>query len=222
MKGVSSRYQSLTPELLIRAYSLGIFPMSQSRNDPNIFWVDPKMRGILPLNNFHISQSLKKTVRRDKFNVSFNTDFHKVIVACAEIPRSDKGTWINDQIINAFTRLNELGLAHSVECRLDDNLVGGLYGISINGLFCGESMFSIATDASKVALVHLVARLKQCQMCLLDIQFITDHLKAFGAEEIPAQDYSKHLRRALESKANFKGTLPEHESRLSLERLLMK
>lgn len=222
MKGVSAKYQPLTPELLIRAYSLGIFPMSQSRNDPSIFWVDPKMRGILPLNNFHISHSLKKTVRKDKFDVSFNTDFHKVIVTCAEIPRSDKGTWINDQIINAFMDLHDLGLAHSVECRLNDNLVGGLYGISINGLFCGESMFSLATDASKVALVHLVARLKQCQMCLLDIQFITDHLKVFGAVEITAQNYSKYLRKALESKAKFKARLPEHDSRLALELLLKK
>ena len=135
MSGVSSKNQLLTPELLIRAYSVGIFPMSHSRNDPSIFWVDPKMRGILPLNSFHISHSLKKTVRKGKFKVSFNTDFHEVIVACAETPRADTGTWINDQIINAFTELHQLGLAHSVECRLNGMLVGGLYGISINGLF---------------------------------------------------------------------------------------
>tara|TARA_Y100001934_G_C12282273_1_gene740529 strand:+ start:771 stop:1439 length:669 start_codon:yes stop_codon:yes gene_type:complete len=221
MSGVSSKNQLLTPELLIRAYSVGIFPMSHSRNDPSIFWVDPKMRGILPLNSFHISHSLKKTVRKGKFKVSFNTDFHEVIVACAETPRADTGTWINDQIINAFTELHQLGLAHSVECRLNGMLVGGLYGISINGLFCGESMFSVATDASKVALVHLVARLKQCQLCLLDIQFVTDHLKVFGAVEIPTQNYMEHLQQALQSKAKFEGNLPENESRLALEQLLI-
>ena len=220
MRGVSLKHQSLTPELLIRAYSVGIFPMSESRNDPSIFWVDPKMRGILPLNDFHISHSLKKTVRRGKFDVSFNTDFHKVIVACAETPRPDRGTWINDQIINAFTELHQIGLAHSVECRLGGNLVGGLYGVSINGLFCGESMFSRATDASKVALVHLVARLKHCQLCLLDTQFITDHLKVFGAIEIPSQAYLNHLQKALQSKAKFKSEISDNECRLALEKLL--
>ena len=220
MRGVSLKHQSLTPELLIRAYSVGIFPMSESRNDPSIFWVDPKMRGILPLNDFHISHSLKKTVRRGKFDVSFNTDFHKVIVACAETPRPDRGTWINDQIINAFTELHQIGLAHSVECRLGGNLVGGLYGVSINGLFCGESMFSHATDASKVALVHLVARLKHCQLSLLDTQFITDHLKVFGAIEIPSQAYLNHLQKALQSKAKFKSEISDNECRLALEKLL--
>ena len=221
MRGVSRRHHPLTPEILIRAYSMGIFPMSESRNDPSTFWVDPKMRGILPLENFHISHSLKKTVRKGKFNVSFDTDFHTVIVACAETPRSDKGTWINDQIINAFTELHQLGLAHSVECRLDGNLVGGLYGVSLNGLFCGESMFSHARDASKVALVHLVARMKQCQLCLLDTQFITDHLKVFGAIEIPAQDYLKYLQKALKSNARFKSKLPDKECRAALENLLL-
>jgi len=221
MKGVSSESQPLTPELLIRAYSLGIFPMSQSREDPSIFWVDPKKRGILPLHNFHISRSLKKTVRKDKFKVSFNTDFHKVIIACAETPRSDKGTWINNQIIDAFLKLHELGLAHSVESRLDGNLVGGLYGFSINGLFCGESMFSIATDASKVALVHLVARMKHCQMCLLDVQFITKHLRGFGAIEISSQHYLKHLRGALQSEARFISKLTTYEHNSTLEELLI-
>ncbi len=221
MIGVSPKHHALTPEILVRAYSMGIFPMSESRNDPSTFWVDPKMRGILPLEDFHISHSLKKTVRKGKFNVSFDTDFHTVIVACAETPRSDKGTWINDQIINAFTELHQLGLAHSVECRLDGNLVGGLYGVSLNGLFCGESMFSHARDASKVALVHLVARMKQCQLCLLDTQFITDHLKVFGAIEIPAQDYLKYLQKALKSNARFKSKLPDKECRAALENLLL-
>lgn len=219
-RGVSPKHL-LTPDILIRAYSMGIFPMSESRNDPSTYWVKPKIRCILPLDDFHISNSLKKTVRRGKFNVSFDTDFHTVIVACAETPRSNKGTWINDQIINAFTGLHQLGLAHSVECRLDGDLVGGLYGVSINGLFCGESMFSHATDASKVALVHLVARMKQCQLCLLDTQFITDHLKVFGAIEIPAQEYLKYLQEALESDVKFRSKLPENECRTALENLLL-
>jgi leucyl/phenylalanyl-tRNA--protein transferase len=221
MSGVRPRPYLLTPEILVRAYSVGIFPMSESRNDPSIFWVDPKMRCILPLNDFHISHSLKKTVRRRKFDVSFDTDFHTVILACADKPRPDQGTWINDQIINAYTELHQLGLAHSVECRLDGDLVGGLYGVSLNGVFCGESMFSHATDASKVALVYLVARMKQCQLCLLDTQFITNHLKGFGAIEISAQDYMMRLQEALESSAKFKGKLPDEECRLALENLLL-
>jgi leucyl/phenylalanyl-tRNA--protein transferase len=221
MSGVSPRPHLLTPEILVRAYSTGIFPMSESRNDPSTFWVAPKKRGILPLNDFHISHSLKKTVRRGKFDVSFDTDFRSVILACANTQRPDQGTWINDQIINAYTELHQLGLAHSVECRLDGNLVGGLYGVSLNGAFCGESMFSHATDASKVALVHLVARMKQCQLCLLDTQFITNHLKGFGAIEIPAQDYLVSLQEALESAARFKSKLPDEECRVALENLLL-
>jgi leucyl/phenylalanyl-tRNA--protein transferase len=221
MSGISSRPHLLTPEILVRAYSAGIFPMSESRNDPSIFWVEPKMRSILPLDDFHISQSLKKTVRRGKFDVSFDTDFRTVILACADTLRPDQGTWINDQIINAYTELHQLGLAHSVECRLDGNLVGGLYGVSLNGAFCGESMFSHATDASKVALVHLVARMKQCQLCLLDTQFITNHLKGFGAIEIPAQDYLTHLQESLESTARFKSKLPAEECQVALESMLL-
>ena len=221
MRGTSLGHHPLTPEILIRAYSIGVFPMSESRNDPNVFWVDPKMRGILPLDDFHISHSLKKTVRKGKFSVSFNTDFKKVIIACADTPRSSKGTWINDKIIEAFIELHQLGLAHSVECRLDGNLVGGLYGVSINGLFCGESMFSYATDASKVALVHLVARMKQCQLCLLDTQFITDHLKAFGAIEISARDYLKYLRKALTCNVTFKSQFSAKDTTMALNNLLL-
>ena len=221
MRGTSLGHHPLTPEILIRAYSIGVFPMSESRNDPNVFWVDPKMRGILPLDDFHISHSLKKTVRKGKFSVSFNTDFKKVIIACADTPRSSKGTWINDKIIEAFIELHQLGLAHSVECRLDGNLVGGLYGVSINGLFCGESMFSHTTDASKVALVHLVARMKQCQLCLLDTQFITDHLKAFGAIEISARDYLKYLRKALTCNVTFKSQFSASDTTMALNNLLL-
>ena len=124
MSGVIPRHNQLTPEILIRAYSAGIFPMSESRHDPNVFWVAPKKRGILPLDDFHISHSLKKIVRKGKFSVSFDTDFHKVVITCADTPRNTEGTWINNQIIEAFMELHQLGLAHSVECRLDGNLVG--------------------------------------------------------------------------------------------------
>ena len=221
MSRVSPGPNLLTPEILVRAYSAGIFPMSESRNDPTIFWVDPKMRGILPLDDFHISHSLKKTVRRGKFVVSFDTDFRAVILTCADTPRPDQGTWINDQIINAYTELHQLGLAHSVECRLDGNLVGGLYGVSLNGAFCGESMFSHATDASKVALVHLVARMKHCQLRLLDTKFITSHLKGFGALEIPARHYLVRLQEALESDASFESKLPDQECWQALENMLL-
>ncbi len=210
----------LSPELLVRAYASGIFPMSESRHDPSIFWVDPPQRGILPLAGFHVTRSLKKTVRQRRFSVRFDNDFAAVINACAETPRPDQGTWINDQIIEAYTELHRLGLAHSVECRLDGKLVGGLYGVSLNGAFCGESMFSHATDASKVALVHLVARLRHCKMQLLDTQFVTEHLKSFGAIEIPAREYLLLLEQALESDGKFHCDVSEGESWDSVEALL--
>ncbi|NQU55689.1 MAG: leucyl/phenylalanyl-tRNA--protein transferase [Rhodospirillales bacterium] len=210
----------LNPELLVRAYAAGVFPMSESRHDPSIFWVDPEIRGILPLQSFHVSRSLKKTIKGRLFNVAFDSDFAAVIAACAETPRPDQGTWINDQIIEAYTELHHLGVAHSVECRLDGKLVGGLYGVSLNGAFCGESMFSHATDASKVALVHLVARLKLCKMQLLDTQFVTDHLKGFGAIEIPAREYLTLLEQALESEAKFHCDVSDDESWSSVKAVL--
>lgn len=210
----------LTPEILVRAYTAGIFPMSESHDDPYIFWVDPKMRGVLPLDKFHVSTSLRKTVRKRKFDISINTDFHSVIKACAETPRPDQGTWINDQIIDAYTKLHQMGLAHSVESRLDGKLVGGLYGVSINGAFCGESMFSHATDASKVALVHLVARMRLSKMKLLDTQFITDHLITFGAVEIPARHYLMRLEEALVSDVKFQLEVSGEESWTSVEAVL--
>ncbi len=194
---------TLTPEILIRAYAAGIFPMSESRADPGIFWVDPEMRGILPLDDFHVPRSLKKVVRQGHFEVTIDTDFAAVIHACAETPREDHGTWINDQIIDAFTALHKLGLAHSVECRLKGELVGGLYGVSLKGAFCGESMFSHVTNASKVALVHLVARLRLGGVRLLDTQFVTPHLERFGAIEIPARHYILRLDEALSGTGDF-------------------
>lgn len=193
----------LTPELLLRAYASGIFPMAESRDDPDVFWVDPKMRGVLPLEAFHVPRKLKKAVRRGAFQVRCDTAFGAVVDGCAEAGSDRPDTWINDQIRRAYTELHELGFAHSVECWRDGELAGGLYGVSLGGAFFGESMFSRATDASKVALVHLVARLRLGGYLLLDTQFVTEHLRQFGAIEIPARDYLMQLDRALRVRARF-------------------
>jgi len=193
----------LTPELLVRAYAAGIFPMAESRIDPNIYWIDPETRGVIPLDTFHVPRSLKKTIKKNTFEVRIDTAFERVIRGCAQAAKDRKDTWINDAIINAFCELHELGLAHSVESWKDGKLAGGLYGVALGGAFCGESMYSRARDASKVALVHLVARLRFGGFTLLDTQFITDHLKLFGAEEIPARDYLERLEAALQVSAGF-------------------
>ncbi len=207
----------LTPELVLRAYAAGIFPMSESRDDPSIFWVDPKLRGIIPLDQFHIPRSLGKKVRQNLFEIRCNTAFDQVINGCAEaLPGQDnKGrgdTWINDEIIGAYSELHELGFVHCVECWQNDRLVGGLYGVALGGGFFGESMFSRERDASKIALVHLVARLKLGGFVLLDTQFVTDHLKQFGAVEIPARDYLELLEEALKVEAHFYGDPPDGDS----------
>ncbi|MCW8914729.1 MAG: leucyl/phenylalanyl-tRNA--protein transferase [Magnetovibrio sp.] len=197
----------LTPEILVRAYAAGVFPMSEARDDPTIFWVDPELRGVIPLDGLHISKSLRKVLRKDTFEVTANRAFSDVIAACAA-PRpgevgEPKGTWINDEIIRAFCEMHDLGLAHSIECWQDGKLVGGLYGIALKGAFMGESMFSRCANASKVALVHLVARLRIGGYTLLDTQFITDHLESMGAIEIDEQDYQERLEQALKVDAQF-------------------
>lgn len=214
---MSAGPQTLTPEVLVRAYGAGVFPMSDSRDDPRIFWVEPEERGILPLDAFHVPKSLKKVVRRGTFDVRVDTAFPAVIRACAE-PRPDEtgamgGTWINKTIEDAYIEMFELGLAHSVECWRNGELVGGLYGIALKGAFFGESMFSRATDASKVALVHLVAHLKAGGYGLLDTQFVTAHLERFGAIEIPEGQYHARLSAAFRLDAEF----PESISDESLE-----
>ena len=194
----------LTAELLLRAYAAGIFPMSEGRDDPDIFWVDPERRGIIPLDGFHVPKSLGKTLRRNRFEVRVNTAFADVIAACAE-PRPDHpDTWINAEIEAAYVDLHKTGFAHSVECWRNDRLVGGLYGVALAGGFFGESMFSRVRDASKVALVHLVARLRLGGYVLLDTQFTTDHLSQFGAEDIPARIYLERLNEALQVKGRFR------------------
>jgi leucyl/phenylalanyl-tRNA--protein transferase len=194
---------TLTPELVLRAYSAGIFPMAETADDPEVFWVDPERRGILPLNGFHVPRRLQRTLRRKPYEVRIDTAFDAVIAACAE-PRPDHpDTWINDAIRSAYSQLHRLGHAHSVECWKEDALVGGLYGVAINAVFFGESMFARATDASKVALVHLVERMRERGFRLLDTQFVTEHLRQFGAVEIGRASYHRMLAKALEHPARF-------------------
>lgn len=193
----------ITPDIVLRAYAAGVFPMSEGRHDPHMFWVDPKQRGILPLEAFHLPRRLARTVRRDVYEVRIDSDFAAVIDACSQPAPGRWSTWINDEIIRLFTALHGRGFAHSVECWSGDELAGGLYGIALGGAFFGESMFSWRTDASKVALVHLVGRLKRAGFSLLDTQFVTDHLRQFGATEIPRDDYHLLLERALNYPADF-------------------
>ncbi len=192
-------YPAITPDILLRAYSIGLFPMAESADDPEIFWVEPEVRGILPLDGFHISKSLAKTVRKKPFDIRFNTAFEQVIAACAEPAEDRPSTWINSTIRRLYSELHRMGHAHSVEAFDDgDELVGGLYGVSLGAAFFGESMFSRRTDASKVCLVHLVERLREKGFILLDTQFTTEHLKTFGAIDIAKDDYLKLLREAVD------------------------
>lgn len=193
----------LTPEMLLRAYAMGIFPMAPSRTDQRLQWVDPEDRGILPLNGFHLPRSLRKTLRRGTFEIRFDTAFAQVMEKCAETAEDRDETWINDEIIRLFVDLHRAGLTHSVESWRDGKLVGGLYGLALGGAFFGESMFSRETDASKVALVHLVAALRQGGFQLLDTQFITAHLSRFGAVEIPRTEYHHRLAAALSRHGTF-------------------
>lgn len=199
MAGRRSRDRSITPELLLRAYSIGLFPMSDAADDPEIFWVEPEMRGILPLDAFHISKSLAKAVRKKPFDIRFDTAFDAVVEKCAEEAEDRPSTWINDTIKELYGALHKLGHAHSVEAWEGDALVGGLYGVSLGSAFFGESMFSRRTNASKICLVHLVERLKMRGFTLLDTQFTTEHLKTFGAIDVPKQDYLKLLDKAVDS-----------------------
>ncbi|MBT5374919.1 MAG: leucyl/phenylalanyl-tRNA--protein transferase [Rhodospirillaceae bacterium] len=194
---------TLTTEILLRAYRAGIFPMSEGRNDPEIFWVDPEMRGIIPLETFSTSKSLRRALKKAPFTLTCDTAFRQIIEGCANATELRPSTWINGEIIRLYSALHEQGNAHSVECWQDGELVGGVYGISIGAAFFGESMFSKVSNASKVALVALVAHLKRGGYRLLDTQFITDHLRQFGAVEISRQEYHLRLVEALAQKAVF-------------------
>lgn len=190
---------------LLNCYAQGVFPMADAREDEHIFLIDPQRRGVIPLDGFHVSRRLARTVRKDPFEIRIDTAFSRVVAACAEAKPGRDQTWINGTIERLYAELFAMGNAHSVECWLGDELVGGLYGVSLGGAFFGESMFSRRTDASKVALVHLVARLIAGGYVLLDAQFITDHLATFGAQEIPRLDYHRRLARALDVSGDFYG-----------------
>lgn len=189
----------IDPEMLLMAYRAGVFPMADSRDDAEIFWVEPRRRAILPLGGFHCSRSLAKVLRKDSFAVTCNAAFAEVIRACAGPRRDGAGTWISDRIESSYLALHELGAAHSIECWRDGRLVGGLYGVGFDRVFCGESMFSRVPDASKVALAWLVAALRRAGIHLLDCQFMTEHLATMGAVEISQADYLKRLAAAQRS-----------------------
>jgi len=188
---------------LLDCYRRGVFPMADARDDPRLFLVDPDLRGVLPLDRFHVSRSLRKTIRRDVFEIRIDTSFSRVMELCAEAAPDRPHTWINTQILNLYSALHRAGHAHSVEAWRDGELVGGLYGVSLRAAFFGESMFSRATDASKVALAHLVARLRAGGYRLLDTQFVTSHLETFGVEEVPREEFHLLLRDALQHEAAF-------------------
>jgi leucyl/phenylalanyl-tRNA--protein transferase len=187
----------ITPEVLLKAYACGIFPMAESAQDPALYWIEPELRGIIPLDRFHVPVRLARTVRADRFMVTVNRDFDAVIDGCSEASAGRPHTWINTRIRNLYRKLYERRHCHSIEVYDGDELVGGLYGVTLGRAFFGESMFHRARDASKVALVHLVARLRAAHYRLLDTQYVTDHLKIFGALEVPQRQYHKLLEAAL-------------------------
>ncbi len=193
----------ITPEVLLKAYSIGLFPMAESADDPTLFWMDPEARGIFPLDGIIVSKSLAKSVRSGKFLVTCDTSFADVLAACAAPMPDRPNTWINARIRDLYGTLFDLGYAHSVEVWHDGALAGGLYGVAIGGAFFGESMFHRVRDASKVALVHLAARLTAGGFTLLDTQFVTSHLASLGAVEIPRATYHRRLAKALTVRANF-------------------
>ncbi len=200
---MSRRSLEITPELMLRAYRHGLFPMAETRRGNRLYWLDPERRGVLPLDRFHLSRRLARTVAAGVFQVTADTDFPAIIAGCASAAPGREDTWINPQIETLFCQLHRMGVAHSVESRRDGQLVGGLYGVAIGAVFFGESMFSRATDASKVALVHLVARLRLGGFRLLDTQFVTAHLAQFGAVELPREDYKARLAAAIEVPARW-------------------
>ncbi|AJP72069.1 leucyl/phenylalanyl-tRNA--protein transferase [Sphingomonas hengshuiensis] len=189
--------EEIDPNLVLRAYAMGVFPMADHRSASSVYWVEPKQRGILPLNGFHLSRSLRKTILADRFRVTVDTAFERTLLLCAESAADRPDTWISGPIEQVFVELHRRGFAHSVECWDGDRLAGGLYGLALGRAFFGESMVTRVRDASKVAFAHLVARLKAGGFTLLDCQFQTDHLESLGAIEVPRDDYVALLGAAL-------------------------
>jgi leucyl/phenylalanyl-tRNA--protein transferase len=200
---MSRRTMEITADLMLRAYRHGLFPMAETRHSERLYWLDPERRGVLPLDRFHLSRRLARTVLSDAFSVTVDEDFAATIEGCASAAPGREDTWINPQIERLFGELHQLGHAHSVETRQHGQLVGGLYGVAIGGVFFGESMFSMVRDASKVALVHLVVRLRLGGFRLLDTQFVTAHLAQFGAVELPREEYKARLTAAVDVAARF-------------------
>lgn len=193
----------ITPQVLLKAYACGLFPMAESADDPTLYWIEPDQRGVIPLDTFHVPRSLKRTIRKAVFEIRVNSDFDGVISGCAELTSERRETWINQPIRDLYGELFSMGFCHTVECWKDGALMGGLYGIHIGGAFFGESMFSRVPDASKVALVHLRDRLKAGGFLLLDTQFVTDHLRKFGACEVSRAEYNELLQEALQLDSDF-------------------
>lgn len=196
---------TLSPELLLHGYSIGIFPMAEHRNDPEVFWVDPLRRGIFPLDRFHLSRSLARRIRRGEYHVTFDHDFAGVLKGCAD--RAE--TWINPEISDSYQALHRLGRAHSVEVWQGSTLAGGVYGVVLGAAFFGESMFSRRTDASKVALAYLIDRLRQTGFQLFDTQFLTAHLASLGAVEITRAEYRRRLEKALNTSADIAASIDQ-------------
>jgi leucyl/phenylalanyl-tRNA--protein transferase len=203
MSHASDHATEITPDILLKAYAAGIFPMAEDADDPSLFWVEPRERGIIPLDDFHISKRLARTVRSDVFQVRVDQDFDAVIAGCAAPAMDREKTWISRRIRELYGELFDAGYCHTVEVYQEGRLVGGLYGVRLNGAFFGESMFHTERDASKVALVHLVARLRRGGFSLLDTQFVTSHLAQFGATEVPRRTYKQMLRNAMEHAADW-------------------
>jgi leucyl/phenylalanyl-tRNA--protein transferase len=203
MSRASDRTIEVTPEILLKAYAAGIFPMAEDADDPSLFWVEPRERGIIPLDDFHIPKRLARTIRSDQFVVRVDHDFDAVIAGCAAPAADREKTWISRRIRELYGDLFDAGFCHTVEVYTDGRLVGGLYGVRLKGAFFGESMFHTERDASKVALVHLVARLRRGGFSLLDTQFVTSHLAQFGAIEIPRNRYKQMLRAAMDHEADW-------------------
>lgn len=199
----------ITADVLLKAYSCGIFPMAESADDDELFWIEPRHRGIIPLDRFHVPKRLARTIRSEKFQIRVDSNFDGIMEGCAA-PRPDRpSTWINERIIDLYRELFMKGHCHTVEVYRDDSLVGGLYGVELNAAFFGESMFSYERDASKVALVYLVARLIHAEFTLLDTQFVTDHLASFGAIEVTREDFQRRLERTRVRRCRSFGDLDE-------------
>lgn len=205
----------IDPDDLLKAYTLGYFPMARSRKDDNAVWVLPELRGVLQLDDARAPRRLLRTLKSEPFDVTVNTAFAEIIGACAARSKARADTWINRAIEDAYLELYQMGFAHSVECRREGKIVGGLYGVAIGGVFCGESMFSTVRDASKIAMLHLLARLKLTGFRLLDTQFHTAHLAQFGVRECPDTDYQKMLGALLGVRADFRAA-PDQLSMLTV------